>query len=171
MSAVTLREVCALDIDNVAALWLSNWQSTYRGLLPDDFLNSLQFEDGCANWTKYISVPENRIYAAFDGDGFLGFAACEPDCELRDCLYLHSLHVAEQVRGRGVGTQLISRVWQRAVELRCSGLSICVVRGNEKARRLYVCLGAEHYKYFTDSSDGVQCQSEKLIWTEAPRWR
>ena len=54
MSAVTLREVCALDIDSVAALWLSNWQSTYRGLLPDDFLNSLQFEDACANWTKYI---------------------------------------------------------------------------------------------------------------------
>ncbi len=169
MSAMELREALAPDIESVSTLWLANWQSTYRGLLPDSFLDSLTLQGAMKTWGGYAKAPENRIYAAFEDGTFLGFAACEPDTELNGCLYLHSLHVVTVARGRGVGTRLISRVWERTRELECDRLSICVVRGNENARRLYAKLGAVHYKYFTDDSDGVAYASEKLLWTSPPR--
>lgn len=168
MSAVILREAVAPDIERVSKLYLANWQSTYRGLLPDEYLDSLTLDGILKTWSDYLNNPENRIYTAFERNDFLGFAACERDEELSECLYLHSLHVAQAARGRGVGSALISRVWERALELNCSELSICVVRGNENARRLYVSLGAKHYKYFTDRADGMDCSSEKLLWTDAP---
>lgn len=158
----------AQDAPFVANLWLANWQSTYRGLLPDEYLDSLSYAGALETWSEYMRSEDNRVFIARAGGARLGFAACEPDSELAGCLYLHSLHVVPEARGKGVGTRLISQVWEMARTLGCSGLSICVVRGNESARRLYSELGAEHYKYFTDDSDGVVCASEKLIWRSAP---
>ncbi len=95
---------------------------------------------------------------------FLGFLAYRPDDEIKQCLYLDSLHVSQKARGKGIGTKLIQNVFQYAINKKYHNISICIVKGNENAKKLYTKLGAVHYKYFIDDFDGTKSNSEKLIW-------
>ena len=45
-------------------------------------------------------------------------------------------------------------------------MSVCIVRGNDGARRLYEKLGAVHLVYFEDDFCGTVSHSEKLIWRD-----
>ena len=47
-------------------------------------------------------------------------------------------------------------------------MSICIVRGNERAGKLYRRLGAVHYRYFEDAFGAERFASEKLLWETLP---
>lgn len=161
-----IRDAKDSDIAGIAALHVANQRTTYRGLLSDDYLERLNVEDRAGKWRAYLHHAGQRIFVACDGSAFLGFAACRADTERPDCLYLDSLHVRPEARGRGVGTALIRTAGRFAEESGYEGMSVCIVRGNETARRLYLALGAAHEKYFTDSFEGTSSRSEKLRWTD-----
>ncbi|MFR5170802.1 MAG: GNAT family N-acetyltransferase [Clostridium paraputrificum] len=95
---------------------------------------------------------------------FLGFSACKEDEELKNCLYLDSLHVSEISREKGVGTKLINTVGNYAYIKGYENMSICIVKGNDKAKGLYEKMGAKYYKDFIDYFGNTQSNSEKLIW-------
>ena len=139
-----IRDAVYDDIDNIAKLYISNWKETYKGLLSEDYLNSL---------TKEYAVNE-----------FLGFVASKKDDEEENYWYLDSLHITKNSRGKGIGTKLIYRVGQYALKHGYECMSICIVKGNDNAKRIYEKLGAVHYKYFIDDFGGVKSNSEKLIW-------
>ena len=43
-------------------------------------------------------------------------------------------------------------------------MSICIVKGNDNAKRIYEKMGAKHYKDFIDYFGDTESNSEKLIW-------
>lgn len=152
------------DIEKIAELYLTNWRTTYAGILSQSFLDGLTAEKMKAKWGKYITVPDQNVLAAYDDEVFVGFAASRPDDEISGCIYLESLHVSKQARGKGVGSKLTAEIAGMASENGYDRMSICIVKGNDNARNLYIKLGAKHYKDFTDDFGGTLSNSEKLIW-------
>ena len=69
-----IRDAVYDDIDNIAKLYISNWKETYKGLLPEDYLNSLTKEYAVEKWNKYLK-NKNHIFVAYEGNEFLGFVA------------------------------------------------------------------------------------------------
>ena len=152
------------NLDSIAELYVCNHKKTYRGLLSDEYLDSLTVETAKNRWADYLCNEKNKLWTAFDGKTFLGFVAATEDEELENTWYLDSLHVNENARGIGVGTALIKTVTEYAVKNGYESMSICVVKGNEKAKNLYLKLGAEPYKDFEDNFGKTHTNSEKLIW-------
>lgn len=159
-----IREACLKDIKNIAELYISNWKSTYKDMLSSDYLNQLNVQYGIDKWSKFLKEDEHRIFVVYDGDDFLGFGACSPDSEIEDCLYMDSLHIYPESQGKGIGTELTQRIRDYALDNGYTKMSVCIVRGNDGARDLYLKLGAKHYSYFTDDFDGTKSNSEKLLW-------
>ena len=165
---MTIRLATREDLPAIAALYLQNHRSAYRGLLSEDYLSGLS-TDGCAEkWAAALSRAGERVWAAQEGDSLLGFAAGLPDAELPRTWYLESLHVAKTARGRGVGTALIRHAARAAAAEGCERMSVCIVRGNERAGDLYRRLGAVHFLYFEDSFGDERFASEKLVWETLP---
>lgn len=158
-----IRDAVYDDIDIIAKLYISNWKETYKGLLSEDYLNSLTKEYAVEKWSKYLK-NENHIFVAYEENEFLGFVASKKDDEEENYWYLDSLHITKNSRGKGIGTKLIYRVGQYALKHGYECMSICIVKGNDNAKRIYEKLGAVHYKYFIDDFGGVKSNSEKLIW-------
>lgn len=163
---MTVREAEEGDLPAMAALHVANQRATYRGLLSDGYLDRLDPAEQAERWEAFARQAGQRLFVARDRTGLLGFAACRREAERPDCLYLASLHVAPEARGQGVGTDLIRRAGRYARELGCHGMSVCIVKGNDGARRLYTGLGAVHEKDFTDEFDGTTSHSEKLRWPD-----
>ena len=161
---MNIREANAEDMELIANLYVMNWKKTYVGLLPDNFLNGLTVNDGINKWQEYLTKEKHRIFVAYENENFWGFSACKEDEELKNCLYLDSLHVSESSRGKGVGTKLINTVGSYAYIKGYEHMSICIVKGNDNAKNIYERLGAVHYKDFIDDFGGTKSNSQKLIW-------
>ena len=163
---MNIREANTKDIESIANLYITNWKKTYINLLPYDFLNGLTLSDGIKKWQEYILKEKHKIFVYYEDEKLLGFSACKEDEELKNCLYLDSLHVLETSRGRGVGTKLIKVVGNYAYIKGYKHMSICIVKGNDNAKKIYEKVGAKHYKDFIDNFGNIQCNSEKLIWND-----
>lgn len=77
---------------------------------------------------------------AWHGEQALGAAVCQwgySTFAARPSLNLHDLAVLPEHRGRGIGTQLLRAVEQRARERGCCKLTLEVHESNQGARRLY----------------------------------
>lgn len=159
-----IRFATDVDLELIGNLYVDNHKKTYVGLLSDEYLNKLTSEYGITKWKNFLATKSNRLFVAYEGDKFLGFAACSEDTELEGTWYLDSLHVSEFARGKGIGTALIKSVGKYALDNNYSKMSICIIRGNDNAGTLYQKLGAKHYKYFEDDFAGTISQSEKLLW-------
>ena len=134
---MNIREANAEDMEPIANLYVMNWKKTYIDLLPDNFLNGLTVNDEIKKWQEYLTKEKHRIFVAYENESFLGFSACKEDEELKNCLYLDSLHVSEISREKGVGTKLINTVGNYAYIKGYEKRSICIVKGNDKAKGLY----------------------------------
>ncbi len=56
-----IRDAVYDDIDNIAKLYISNWKETYKGLLSEDYLNSLTKEYAVEKWSKYLKNENHKI--------------------------------------------------------------------------------------------------------------
>ncbi len=162
---MVIRKANDTDIQNIAELYILNWKTTYIGLLSEQYLNNIDICYGVKKWSDFLKKENHNIFVAYDEQNhFLGFLAYKPDNEIKQCLYVDSLHVLQKSRGKGVGTKLLQYIFQYAIDRKYNNISICIVKGNDNARKLYTKLGAVHYKDFIDDFDGTKSNSEKLIW-------
>lgn len=159
---LVIRPAGSSDIENVAKTYVHNHRTTYKSLLPPEYFEGLTKEYAESKWADYIADKNNRVWVAEDETVFLGFVASMPDEELAGVWYLDSLHVCDGARGKGVGTALIKTVGKYALDNGFEKMSICIVKGNDSAGKLYRKLGARHYKDFT----GKMSLSEKLLWDD-----
>lgn len=101
---------------------------------------------------------DSVIYLAQDGSGNtvtpLGFAQLYPSfssVSMKRIWILNDLYVEEGTRKRGVGTALMNRAKQLAVESRAKGLQLATRVDNETAQALYETLGYREerdFKYY-----------------------
>ena len=159
-----IRPANADDIKKISLLYVSNHKTTYKGLVSDDYLNNLTPEKATERWKDYLSDEKNRMWVACDENELLGFAASMPDSTSEKIWYLDSLHICSEARGKGIGTDLIKTVGEYALRNGYDKMSVCVVKGNEKAKQLYIKLGARHLLSFEDKFDNSRVNSEKLLW-------
>lgn len=166
--SLQIRKCQDNDLPFVASLHICNLKETYTGLLPEEFLDKLNINFGLDKWEAFLQRENHLLLVAYEYEQFLGFAACNADDELQGCLYLSSLHVSSFSRGKGIGTKLIKAVAQYGLANTYKAMSVCIVKGNLDAGKLYQRLGARHYKDFVDEFNSIATDSQKFIWDELP---
>src|SRR5436309_14520099 len=100
------------DAAAIAAVHVATWRSTYRGLLPDDFLDSLDESGYEERWRRILGEPSSRVYVASDGPQVVGFASCGRERAGDDGLsgYLYAIYVGQEAQGLGHGRRHIPGV-------------------------------------------------------------
>lgn len=88
--------------------------------------------DRAAGWRRYRMAAGMAL-----ASGLFGFLDRVPDGDV----YLQSVAVDDDQRGRGTGSALIGAVEERGRTLGCSRLALDVASSNPDARRLYERLG------------------------------
>ena len=160
----TIRLANQSDIEKIAKLYIKSWQKTYKGLLRQEYLDSLTVENLCKRWGDYILEEKHGIFVAVTENQLLGFGAFKPYHRIDDCIYIESLHVDESCQGSGIGSAIIKTIYTVGSDEEYGQMAVCLVKGNDKARELYTKLGAVHYKDKVDDFTGEISYSEILTW-------
>lgn len=142
---IAYRPATAADADRIAALHARSWQETYRGIMPDRFLDAEVEAERLAVWHERFArpLPGRHIIVAEAGHQLAGFACVVMNDDPVYGALLDNLHVASACQGRGIGRALIKQAagwvqqWNAA-----SPFYLWVYEKNRPARAFYDGLGA-----------------------------
>jgi ribosomal protein S18 acetylase RimI-like enzyme len=136
------------DAGVIARVHVDSWRSTYRGLLPDDFLASLSAARYEERWRRSLTDETTRVYVAEDRNEVVGFASGgrERAGEQGYAGELYAIYVLEAAQGRGHGRALVRAVTDGLRELGLADMIVWVLRDNALARRFYERLGGTYVR-------------------------
>lgn len=143
-----VRPAGAADASAIARVHVVSWRTTYRGLLPDEFLASLTESAYTERWRRTIEDGSSRVYVAEEGGAVVGFASGgrERAGETGYGGELYAIYVLESRQRRGHGRELVRAVAGGLRELGYADMIVWVLRDNTPARAFYERLGGTYVR-------------------------
>ena len=132
------------EMEGKAMVHYRSWQESYRGLLPDSYLDGMSYEQCYAIARRW---PDN-ILVAKDGDRVVEFVAygANRDKSLPDTGEIIAIYLLADYQGQGIGYRLMHAAMEQLVD--CKSVVLWVLKGNEKAIRFY-----ERYGFAFDGTE------------------
>jgi GNAT superfamily N-acetyltransferase len=137
---VTCRPMTAADFDAVCELHVRAWQTAYRGIVPQSFLDGM---DPAERARRSRGQDLSGQHVAEAGGEVVGWASAGPyrdddgDAPGPGCGEIEAIYARPDVVGAGVGRALMTHT---LAELDRAGLRpvlLWVLAGNDRARRFY----------------------------------
>jgi GNAT superfamily N-acetyltransferase len=140
-SRFSCRDATEADLERVTEIKVRNWADTYSPLLEPTVLRPFLDTDAqLVELREKLAESGTLLLVAQDGSGDItGFALTYLDEEPEP--WLESLHVVRELRGSGIGTQLMRCTAERVIARGHNSMRLGVIAGNVAAGRLYERLG------------------------------
>ena len=154
------------DAAAIAKVHVDTWRTAYRGLLPDDYLASLDEAGYEERWRRTLAAGSSRVYVAEDGRLVVGFASAgrERAGEGEFTGELYAIYVLDSAQGRGHGRRLVQAVVQGLREMDLGDMIVWVLRDNHPARRFYERLGGVYVRSQPITIGSAQLQEVSYGW-------
>ncbi|MER2028571.1 MAG: hypothetical protein ABS903_05315 [Solibacillus sp.] len=68
-----IRKANLSDAPGIAKVHVDSWRTTYKGIIPQSFLDGLSYEQRTILWKNNISDKNNTIYVAENEGEIIGF--------------------------------------------------------------------------------------------------
>lgn len=109
-----VREARLPDAPNISQVHVDSWRTTYAGIVPEDFLAGMSYEDFEARWHGWLEVEESVVYVAESPSaGIVGFAFGGPQREEDYSAYegeLYAAYLLVEHQRKGLGRHLLGAV-------------------------------------------------------------
>jgi GNAT superfamily N-acetyltransferase len=139
-----IRPATPDDAAGIAEVHVASWRTSYRGIVDDAYLASLDVTAQTARWTKRLAQPAQHILVAAAPDGRLvGLCSAGAyrgsDPAIRGELY--AIYLLDDAKGQGTGRALFERTarWLAAEAL--VPFQVWVFLHNPAARAFYERMG------------------------------
>jgi GNAT superfamily N-acetyltransferase len=142
---VQIRRARISDIPAIAEIHVEAWRVNYRGMIPDEAIDSRTVELRKTTWHQALHQPRRVTLVACDDRGAVnGFASAfvleAPHSGFES--FLQMLFVAESLKGQGVGRKLLAAIAREMQAAGAHSMALRTLRANP-ARGFYERLGAE----------------------------
>jgi L-amino acid N-acyltransferase YncA len=133
------------DAAAIAKIHVDSWRTTYKGIVPDDHLANLSYEQRERTWQNWIATAGRAhfVYVAEGVDGkIIGFASGGPE-RSGDAVYkgeIYAIYLLAQHQHRGIGRRLTAAIVERLIQAGITSMLIWVLAKNP-SRAFYEALG------------------------------
>jgi GNAT superfamily N-acetyltransferase len=149
ISSIVIRPARAGDAEAIARVRVDSWRETYRGMIPQAYLDAMKLEQSRALWEKVLTAGSTAVsvFVAECGAEIVGFGSGNMLAELKHGFdaELSAVYVRREFQRAGIGRRLVAET-AVALSLRdrgASGLIVWVIAGNKGARAFFERMGAE----------------------------
>lgn len=133
------------DAAGIAKVHVDSWRTTYKGIIPDDFLSKLSYEQRTKLWDRIIPEEGNYVVVAEASEGrIIGFASgSKRDTNtVPNSSDLTSIYLLEEYQGQGIGKQILKHIFLHFKSLGYQKIFVDVLADN-KTRHFYEYYGAK----------------------------
>jgi GNAT superfamily N-acetyltransferase len=146
-ATIVVRPAGADDARSIAEINVAGWRAAYRGLMPDEFLDSLSVDQRELAWRSRLESGEDAGDPAWVAElngapiGYLASGPPRDDDVEASSAEIYAVYVAPDRWRAGAGRRLMetaaSEWWRRGA----TSLRLWVLEGNSGARAFYESLG------------------------------
>ncbi len=148
---VIVRDATSADAPAIARVHIDSWRSTYRGIVPDEYLAGLSYRERESAWVGRLTTPTKGVctVVAQDERGTIeGFANGGPERGDNGVhgIYageLYAVYLADERRGKGIGRACVRAVVDRLASQGLTSLLVWVLADNP-ARGFYEALDGRY---------------------------
>jgi GNAT superfamily N-acetyltransferase len=162
------------DAAGIGAVQVDSWRSTYRGIVPAHYLDSMTVDDHSLRWARLLSQAGNleMTFVVEEDRRIVGFAMGGPeregDSRFRGELY--AIYLVREAQGRGYGRALVESVASALLQRRFYSMLVWVLRDNQPARRFYERLGGRYLReHDLDFGAGFSLREVSYGWEDIRR--
>lgn len=127
-----IRRALSSDARGIANVHVNSWKTTYKNIIPDNFLNNLSTEKREQLWKR--SIPKGNVFVAENDNGkIVGFSDGGRE---RSGKYkgfngeLYSIYILKEYQNRGIGKLLFKQIIKYLTELKIDSLIVLVLEDN-----------------------------------------
>lgn len=142
MIKLTVRNAKIDDAEAIATIHVKTWQCTYKGQIPDSYLDSLSIEQKTEGWRKQIqNAKENEhiFVAETDGNvvGWCTAGASRDEDASKDVGELQGIYIHPDFIGKGIGTKLMEHALNILKKDEYKTITLWVLSSNANTRKFY----------------------------------
>ncbi|GIP27150.1 acetyltransferase [Paenibacillus sp. J23TS9] len=109
-----IRQAEEKDIYGLAKVHLDSWLTTYRGIVPDTYLDGLKLESRIELWTRVLEPANKTMTFVLENSsgevvGFIN-GGLSRETELDIDAEVYSLYLLKEAHGKGHGRELMNRL-------------------------------------------------------------
>ncbi|WP_043931971.1 GNAT family N-acetyltransferase [Bacillus sp. EB01] len=165
-----IRQAKLKDAKGIARVHLDCWRTTYKNIVPDEYLEKLSYEKRTELWRNNISRSDNYVFVAETKEGqIIGFAdggkRVTNELEFDHSGDVTSIYILEHYQGHGIGRRMLDPLFRTFVKLGYQTVFVEVLEDN-KSKFFYEKLGALLYTSTPIEIHGKSLQLLTYQWTE-----
>ncbi|MBR7782901.1 GNAT family N-acetyltransferase [Undibacterium luofuense] len=147
---VSLRRATVADAEAIAAVRVEGWQTAYRGMIPDQYLDEMLVDDHVLYWKRILqalpaAADKACVYVAESEGHVIGFVSATLLAEPKHGYHaeLGALYIRPQWQRAGIGRRMMHKVARTLQSWNCADLVVWVLSDNRLARNFYEELNGE----------------------------
>lgn len=162
-----LREAKRDDVSAIAHVHVEAWRSTYRHLLPADYLDRLSVGERAEQWAHALdgADPARPVIVAEVDGRLLGFASGGPERTGNPDFpgELYAIYLLDAAQRQGTGQRLVRVVAER---LQASGMASMLTwaLSQNPACRFYEALGGQRIATKIETIGGISLEETAFGW-------
>lgn len=171
-NATRIRSATPTDAQGIAAVHVETWRDVYAGIVPDEYILSLNSVNRARLWTQILEKEKagQEVLVAEAGEAnIIGFASGGParsnnmpalrhfDAEIFT-LYVHPNH-----QGRGLGRALLIETFSALSRRGCLDAFLWVLSANP-ARFFYEAMAGQSVAERTEKFAGAELAETAYAW-------
>ena len=165
-----IRRALPSDAPGIARVHVESWRSTYVGIVPDDYLASLDCRERERIWRRLIADDGQVTYVAqHKRVGIVGFvnggSAREDDMAYTGELYAIYLLEQQQQQRQGIGQRLVAELCSWFLSEGLTSMYTWVLEENT-SRRFYESLAGIEFKRQTITIGGRDVVEVAYGWDD-----
>lgn len=141
---VSTRRARVSDARAIATVHVRSWQSAYRGLVPQDYLDGLDPRPRSARWEQALGEldwPRHGVLVVEDAGQVVGFASLVPsrddDLDPATVGEIAAIYLRPAAWGQGYGRALMGAALDALGQAAYREAALWVLDTNQRARRFY----------------------------------
>jgi GNAT superfamily N-acetyltransferase len=162
-----IRRAKIKDAFGIAKVHVDSWKTTYKNIVPDDYLNKLSYESRVPLWEE--SIPKSLVIVAEDEDGqIVGFSTGGKERTGNYEDYkgeLYAIYILKEFQGKGLGTKLVKPIMDELASLGINTMLVIVLEDNP-SRYFYEALGAEKIESLEIQIGGKKLREAVYGWDD-----
>lgn len=144
-----IRQTSISEAYDVAKVHVLSWQSAYKGIILDDYLNNMSVETRAEKFKNNYDTVKDDSFVAVEDEKIIGVLAVHKcfDADVVDCGEVEAIYLLPEFWGSGYGKQLMDFAINALKERGYNDIYLWVLEENIRARRFY-----EKYGFVADGT-------------------
>lgn len=143
--SVLIRDSKIEDAEAIARVHTLSWQTSYKGIMPQDFLDSLSIEKRTERRREILTTGRMIALVAERENQIIGFCDAGEAREENDGAQseLYAIYLLEEHKGQGAGTLLFEEATRRLKARGFKDMVLWALDANDRAGKFYEKMGGK----------------------------